>query len=280
MTVAEWLINGAALETGALAVSDDSGLQETPEPREADVVIPGMDGELDIGMDPTAPRRSVGPGKITFSGWVKGVDPDTGRLGWGDTWEMYLARVDELVAMFAPRTLQIDHVRPDGTRRAVGRVVGSIAPTRERTSPVLGRFKVVVKIPGAWWAALDPVTTSGTVSTGGAIALDGLGVGNAPITDAEIVFGPGSNPTLVQSGTFLAYDGVISSGRQLTVDVGRRELGVGSGTSWTPAESSIRYGPGARWFDLDPTAGSLALNHTGGGSMFVSVTGHPKYKTS
>jgi hypothetical protein len=176
--------------------------------------------------------------------------------------------------------LVIDHVRPDGTRRAVGRLIGSIAVARERTAPVLGRWKAVVKIPGAFWSAVDPVTISGTVSNGGTIPLGGLGAGNAPITDAVVTFGPGSNPSLVQSGTFLAYDGVISSGRQVTVDSGLRELGIGSGSAWTPSEASIRFGPSPRWLDLDPTAGALTLNHTGGGTMFCQVTGRPKYKTS
>jgi hypothetical protein len=78
----------------------------------------------------------------------------------------------------------------------------------------------------------------------------------------------------------VAYDGVISAGRQLTLDCSDWSVGTGSGTAWTPDHSKIRYSPGPGWFEFDPTATLAAqLTHTGGGSMFVSYTARKRYLT-
>lgn len=278
----EWLINNVPLETLARQLSTYEGMQESPEPREGDLIVPGMHGELDIGTDPSAPRRSRNAARIPFSGWLQGVDPDTGRLLSGTSHEQYLHRVDELMALFAPRLLVVDHVRPDGIRRAYGRRVGGLSPARERTAPVLGRWSAMVKIPSSVWTSLTEVTITGQVQSGGVIPLGALGVGNAPITDLLITFGPGNNPLLAQGGTYLAYDGVIGSGRQLAVATSPADpsVGIGTGAAWSPLDSSIRYGPNASWFEIDPTSGPLTLTHTGGGLMQVWITARPTYDTS
>jgi hypothetical protein len=278
----EWLVNNGWLEDLAVGISVGEGLQETPEFREVNVSPPGMHGELDIGSDPTAPRRPAGTGQITWTGWVKGVDPATGAWTEGSSLDRYFRRVDALVRMFAPRQLIVDHVRPDGIRRAVGYRVGKIAPVRERTSPVFGKFSATVRIPGAFWSDTADVTISRTLATGGVLPLGPLAVGNAPIQDAVVTFGPGSNPTLIQGGTYLAYDGVIASGREVAVETDPADPGVGPGAGalWTPEDTSIRYGPNPTWFEIDPTAGDLVLQHTGGGQMPVKVTARPRWQTS
>lgn len=274
-----YLINGVDLATRAVALSTAEGLQDDPERRSRDVEIPGRHGVLDVGSDPTAQRRAYGPGWITFTGWVKGVDPVTGA--WPDgTLATYFARVDDLMSMFHARSLQIDHVRPDGIRRAVARLAAAITPAREPASPWFGRWQAKCVIPGAFWADVDPTTVSGTLATGGALSLAAFDGATAPLDDLEIRFGPGSNPSLIQGGTFVAYDGVISSGRELLIDVGARRLTAGAGTAWTPTYAALRYGPGPSWFELDPTAASqVFLTHTGGGSMSCSVSGRRKYLT-
>lgn len=275
-----YLINGVSLATKAVGVSTAEGLQDAPEWRDRDLEIPGQHGLLDVGSDPSAQRRSYGPGSITFTGWVKGVDPTTG-VWLDDSLATYFTRVDELMSMFYARSLQIDHVRPDGTRRAIARLTAAITPSREPASPWFGRWQAKCVIPGAFWADISPVTASTTVATGGTLSLAALAGSNAPIADGVITFGPCSNPTLLQGSTFVAYDAVISSGRQLTIDCSDWSLGIGSGTSWTPSLSVLRYGPGPAWFELDPTAGlSAVLQHTGGGSAFVSFAARRRYLTS
>lgn len=275
-----YFINGVALDNVARQVETAEGVQEAPAWRETGIVVPTAHGELDAGSDPTAMRRAFGPGRITFSGWILGVDPVTGAWA-GDDLGPYFARVSELMRLFYARNLEIDHVRPDGTRRAHGHLVGALAPSREPASPWFGRWKATVTIPGAFWTALAPVTASGTVASGGTINLSAFAAGEAPIADGLLTFGPANNPTFIQGGSFCQYAAVISAGRQLTVDCSDWSLGTGSGSAWTPDPSKLVYGPGPAFFELDPTGPPLAvLTHTGGGTAFASFTGVPKYLTS
>lgn len=280
MAVDQYLVNGVDLATKAVALSTAEGLQDAPEWRDRDLEIPGQHGVLDVGSDPSAQRRSFGPGAITFTGWVKGVDPVTGAWSGGGL-AAYLTRVDELMSMFYARSLEIDHVRPDGTRRAVARLAAAVTPAREPAAPWFGRWQAKCVIPGAFWADIAPTTASATVATGGTLSLASFAGSNAPIADGLITLGPCSNPTLLQGATFVAYDGVISAGRQLTIDCSDWSLGTGSGSAWTPSLSALRYGPGPAWFELDPTAGlSAVLQHTGGGTAFVGFAARRRFLTS
>lgn len=278
--VDQYQVNTVALNTVATRISTAEELQVAPAWLANELEIPSAHGTLDLGSDPTGPRRTYGPGRITFAGWVKGVDPVTGAWS-GDSLDLYFARVTALQRLFHARSLTVDHIRPDGTRRADGYLGGEFAIAREPGAPWFGRWTATVRIPTAFWYSITPLTASGTVASGGTIDLAPFAAAEAPIADGIITFGPGNNPTFIQGGTFVAYDGVIAAGRQLTVDCSDWSLGVGSGDSWTPDESAIRYGPGPSWFELDPTGALTAtLTHTGGGSMFASFTGRPKFLTS
>ncbi|WFG44384.1 hypothetical protein [Pseudonocardia alni] len=274
-----WLINAVPLETVARQVSTSEGLQRSPQKRDVDQDVPGMHGVLDQGSDPVAPRRSYGPGQITFTGWVQGVDHLTGAFLPGTTEDVYYERVRELQRMFHARSLTIQS--PSG-RTAVGWLSSEIEPVYEASDSWFGRWSATVKIPGAFWSGPADVVLAGRVATGGAVQLGQVADGEAPIQDAVVTFGPGNNPTLIQGGAYLGYDGVIGSGRELAVDTNPAgpSVGPGNGALWTPLDSSIRYGPNATWFEIDPTAGPLTLNHTGGGLMDVRVEARPRYFTS
>lgn len=275
-----YLIDSVPLENLAVGLSTAEGLQVAPEWRSRDFEIPGAHGVFDPGLDPTGQRRPFGAGQITFSGWVKGVDPGTG-LFTGGSLATYFTRVDALMSMFHKRSLVIDHVRPDGTRRAVARLGAALAPDRTPASPWFGRWEAMCVIPGAFWSEAATVTGSGTVVSGGSISLGVFAPSTAPIADGVVTFGPCSNPTLIQGGTYIAYDGVIAAGRQLTVDCSDWSLGAGSGTAWTPSPAALRYGPGPSLFELDTTAGlSVTLTHTGGGSAFAAFAARRRYLTS
>lgn len=282
-------VNNVAVDSYAVVTGVDEGQQVAPEWRDRDLEIPGAHGVVDYGANPSGPRRSFGPGMFTLSGTVLGVDPATGAFTHGETFATYLARVSDLMRMFYARTLVIDAVRPDGTtRRAEGKLLGSLAPSREPGDPWFGRWKVTIRIPGAFWEAVNPVTAAtpaGGVATGTAIPLGGLAQCEAPIADAVLTFGAGNNPSLIQGGMFIAYDGVIPAGSYLIADIagpnrGGPQLGY-SGTPWSPVEANVRYNPGPAWFELDPTgASAVTLTHTGGGLMYAAVTAHPKFLTS
>lgn len=276
-----YVINGQALDTLAVIRDVDGGEQSAPGWRDKDLEIPGAHGVFDYGSDVSGQRRSYGPGTFTLSGYVLGVDPATGLWDPGQSYGVYLQRVSDLLRMFYARNLTIDAVRPDGTRRAVGRLTGAITPTRTVGDPWFGRWQVSIRIPGSFWAETTTTTASGTVITGSSISLGALATGEAPIGDAIVAFGPGNNPTLLQGGMFLAWDGVITDGRQLTVDCATGDLGTGTGSSWSPDASKLRCNPGPAWFEIDPTAGQyVTLTHTGGGTMYAAITARRKFLTS
>lgn len=276
-----YVINGQPVDTLAVIRGVDGGEQTAPEWRDRDLEIPGAHGVLDYGADVSGPRRSYGPGTFPLSGTVLGVDPQTGLWDPGQSYGVYLQRVSDLMRMFYARNLTIDAVRPDGTRRAVGHLTGSIMPTRTPGDPWFGRWQATIRIPGSFWSDTVSTTVSATVATGASVGLGALATGEAPIGDATIVFGPGSNPVLLQGGMFLAYDGVIAAGRQLTVDAATGEVGPGSGSAWSPDPGKLRCNPGPAWFEIDPTAGQfVTFTHTAGGSMYVAVTGRRKFLTS
>lgn len=278
-----YLINGVSLDRFCWSIQTAEGLQDMPDIRGQDIVVPGAHGSLDLQADPALPRRRYGPGRISFRMWLMATDPVTGVVPADASTEFdaYLSNLDALTRLFSARSLMIEHPRTDGTRRAVGYLAEPLKPVRERTSPWYGTVTAEVAIPGAFWADTSPTTVTATVASGSSIDVSALAC-SAPITDAVLRFGPGNNPQLVQAGTFFAWSGVIAAARELLVDCGQWQLMAGAGPAWSPSMASIAYGPGPAWFELDPTAQPLQLSllHTGGGSMNVSITARRKYLTS
>lgn len=280
-----YVVNGVDLRSLAWRIETAAGLQDQPEQRGDDVVIPQMHGTLDPAADAAAPRRRYGPGTITFNMWVKGVDLSTGLAPTSfDDMSAYFARLSTLERLFAARTLSILHPRPDGDRRAIGRVLTPIKPVREPSSPWFGRFVTECTIPSAFWRGVSPVTAAATVATGASVPLSPFASSSAPIADAVLTFGPGSNPLLTYGGGYFRYNGVIAAGRQLQVDCSTWQLGPGAGTAWVPSLTNVEYNPGPSWFEFDPAsaggAPAAVLAHTGGGTMSVSITARNAYLAS
>lgn len=276
-----YLVNGVDLSGLAWTIETSEGLQDAPDFRGDELVLPGIHGAIDVHADPTLPRRRYATGQITFDMWVIGVDPVTGVVP-ASSRDAYYARLGTLQRLFNARTLLIDRTRSDGTRRASARLAAPLRPKPRPGSPDFGRFTAVCTIPGAFWTGTADITVSASLATGGVLDLSAFDDCDAPITDGIVTFGAGSNPSFIQGGTFLAYDAVISTGQELAVDCSDWSLSSGAGTAWTPTASALRYGPGPSWFEFDPTQTPPAavLAHTGGGSMPVAFTARPKYLTS
>lgn len=277
-----YTVNGTNLTNLARYIEVAEGLHDTPGPRGDDVVVPGAHGTLDLNADSAQARRRYGPGSITFRMNVAGVDPGTGLPGVDpEDPALFLDRVDELAALFHKRSLTIVHERDDGDRRCVARLAKPLQVVRELSSPLFGRFVAECVIPGGFWRdTSDTTVTDTTVSTGDTLDVSTL-CGNAPCTDAVITLGPISNPMVTQGSTYLQYNGVVSSGRQLVVNTGTWSLDDGSGTAWTPSPEAIAYGPGPSWFEIDPLLStSLTVTHTGGGTASVSITAARQWLTS
>ncbi len=270
------LVNGVSLDTYAVMLRDSSGLMITPDIQEGDIEVAGRHGAL------LAPTRRYATGRIVLRLWVAGALPDGSIPPGSNERREFFARRDELIRLFHARPVNVDYTPDLGVvpyRRAVCELDEALSFTRigARADAAVN---VALRIPEAFWADLAATTASATVATGGTLNLSAFAGANAPIGDGVITFGAGNNPTLIQGSTFVAYDGVISAGRQLTLDCSDWSVGTGSGTAWTPDHSKIRYSPGPGWFEFDPTGVlSAQLTHTGGGSMFVSYTARKRYLT-
>jgi hypothetical protein len=281
-----YLVNGVDLNAPGWWLEVAEGLQDGPELRGDDVVVPSQHGAFDPHADPSAPRRRYGPGRITFRMGLLGIDPVTGLAPLDeDDLSEYFARLGELQRLFNARQLVIDHPRPDGTRRAIARLATPLRPVREPSSPWFGRLTAECTIPSTFWTDLAGEITietppdgvpSGTFLDLSPLACDGQ------ITDAVLRFGPGNNPALIQGGSFFAYNGVIGAGRELLVNTGTWDAIAGAGSLWQPDDTLVEYGPGPTWLELDPTAVPLqvAFTHTGANPMRCSITARRKHLTS
>lgn len=258
-------------------VPDGSGLLRGAAVRTQDQVVPGIHGEA------VSVLQVYGPGSVVVPVIVFGVDRTTGVQSGDGTAQLrdnlrYLGRV-----VHAPQ-VTLTHGWPDSQEIECLAKLRSEPFEGERwiSSPPAARINIPFGVPGAFWRDVEPVVSDVyTLATGGTAVLDEFADASAPMGELMIAFGPCSNPRLRQVGTdtVVGYQGIISSGRQLTIDTVEGELGDGTGTSWTPDYSGLRYGPWARWFQLDPRGGSptIQLEHTGGGTATVQITGRRKY---
>lgn len=267
-------INGTPLETYATVLGADDGLMAPPAQPDVTVKVPGRHGVIDVG-------GTVGAGQITFTGTVLGVDPATGAWDPGQSYGTYLARVDELMRLFTAPRLTVTATRPDGTsRRAVGRLLGSLAPAQQPADPWFGRFKATVRIAGGFWEDLDPVIQTISGPTGTTVALDQFAAGTAPMADLILTTQtPVNNPLLIHGGRTLQWNGVIGPGQQLVINTGNWTVSPGTGSVWSPDLRQVSFGPGPAWFELDPTVApfELTFNHTGGGTAALSIVGRRRY---
>jgi hypothetical protein len=277
-----YLVNNVDLTTLATRITTAEGLQDTPEPAQGFVEMPGLDGVFDPYGLSGLPRPPDGVATITFDMWLRGVDKTTGLIP-TTTEREYNKRWDELVALFYRRLLVVDHNGPAGIRRATGRLQGGMKPSRQPSSPWFGRFKASVVIPSGRWTDLNATSTGiQQLANGGTLDLSAFADATAPCTELLIRFsGPVTNPKLTTaSGSYLGWNGSIISGRMVEFNTNDGTIGPGVGAAWTPGYQHD-YGPGPLYFEVDPSeALTTTFTHAGAGTVGVEVIGRRHYRTS
>ncbi len=279
-----WRLNGVDLHTVAWQVEGRDGQMVAPELLADDLPVAGWHGELDPHAEQGQQRRPFGRGSWKLTGWVLGVDPLTGAVL--PEYGSLLAaqqRGEELLKLLYARSVRVEHVRGDGTRQAIGHLDGRGVPVELNPgSPWFGRIRADLTLPDPFWYDTgSPVTASATLATGGTLSLAAFASASAPMRNTTVEFGVGNNPSLAHAGGFVAWDGLITSGRALGVGTDPRDPSLfAAAGAWTPAYSGLRYSPGPTWFELDPAVPTAVLSHTGGGSQFVSVTAQLAHLTS
>lgn len=280
-----WRLNALDLHTVAWQVEGREGQMVGPELLADDIPVAGWHGELDPHVDPGQQRRPFGRGSWRLTGWVLGVNPTTGavlpELG---SLAAVQARGEELLKALYARSVQVQHVRADGTtRQAYGHLDGRGVPVElNPNSPWFGRIKADLILPDPfWYDTATPPTVTGSYTTGATVDLSAFTAASAPMRAVTVEWGVGNNPVLSHAGGALGWGSVISSGRALGVNTDPRDPSLyAAAGAWTPSYTPLTYTPGPAWFELDPNSPTAVLAHTGGGSMAMSITARLAHLTA
>jgi len=269
-------INSVVVSGGVWCqVEDGSGMLRGAALRTPGIEVPGVHGEVLNVL------QTYGPGIVSLPLLVKGVDRTTGIQS-GDGTAQLRDNVAYLTRLSSGSTVTIDHDYGGGTvLRATGRLRGDpFEGERLMSNPPAVRVTLVFGIPGAFWADVAAITTpTYSLASGATQTLTPFAGATAPMDEMVIMFGPSTNPQLLQGSTMFVYNGVIGAGQALYVNTATWTLNSTGGL--VVDYSKIRYEPRARWFELDTSAGTptVQLVHSGGGSAQFAITARRKFWT-
>lgn len=265
-------INGVSLDSYAYMLTDISGTMSTPARRGSNATVPGRHGAI------RTPKR-FDVSEVVLPLWVNGALPD-GSVPLGSTArEQFFTNRDALLKLLQAPTLLLAYTRPDGTSRsAYAEASEPLEFARIGAGPE-AKVSVALTLYEGFWFDTLAVSQIVTGTTGTIQALTAFTGATAPMADLTMTFGPCSNPQLTVGDSFVKYNGVIAAGRQLVINAGNWTVNSGTGAAWQPDLRQIEFGPGPRWFELDPTVAPFEAEfiHTGGGSATVTINGRRRY---
>lgn len=266
-------IGGVDVSTLAVRVIDLSGLLRVPERRGENLPVPGRHGDLRV------PRKRYTGRETALEFWIRGAQAD-GTVPANPRAQFY-DNLRTLGQLIGQQVVTLVHTLPDGTTRRIEAEALTAVDASRYKSGDLARIGVAFTSAAAFWEA-TATTTIGpfSLTAGSTRQLVELADTDAPIDDAIVTFGPGSNPVLTDlaSGSFIAYDDVIASGRSVALDTSAWS-GSGAG-GLTYDRTKVRSDPrDGGWFTLDPAPGgpTVRLDHTGGGSAPVTLQVRKKW---
>lgn len=282
-------VNGTDLDDlVAQGVEGASDLHTVPGKRGANVMIPQRHGALHV------PDKRYQPTSLVLPLWVRGVNPD-GTVPDGTDSAARLAfhdRLRALVALFVVgERVTIRHTLSDATAREIlGEVTEVMDFTVQgRGRHTLGRVSIGLDCADPFWSDLTDTTATFSLANGQTVNLTDFAPASAPMDDLIIAFFPGSNPQITQisTGAFLAYNGVIATGRKLVVNTSDWSVvgTIDAGGTWLPSGAPtqhiarIQHGGSHRLLSLSPQSPYpiLSLTHTGGGVMSVTLTARQRH---
>lgn len=265
-------INGVSLDTYAYMLTDISGTQTTAPRRGSNVTVPGRHGAI------KTPKR-FDPAEIVLPMWVNGALPD-GSVPPGSTAkDEFFKRRDELLLLLHANPLLLEYTRPDGTSRSAYAELTEVLDFARIGAGPEAKVSVALSLFEGFWFDTLAVSQIITGTTGTTQALTAFEGATAPMTDLTLTFGPCNNPQINIGDAFVKYNGVISAGRQLVINAGNWTVNYGTGSAWSPDLRQVEFGPGPRWFELDPTVAPFEAEfvHTGGGTATCTINGRRRY---
>lgn len=271
-------VNGVDLSQYAVITQSNAPMMGTPKKRGKNITVPGRHGAIRL------PRKRYEPSDFVLKLLVLGANPD-GTIPTGSTAaRMLYANADALHRLFEAETVLLTRTMPDGTQRqATAEVTDVIDWTRDLgQTPLLGLMTVGFVLPDAFW--FDAVTATQTVNgvTGSIQTLTAFQGATAPMADLTLTaYGPVNNPSWQHGDKTLQYQGVLSTGQQLVVDVARYRVTPGTGSVWSPDPRQVSFTPGPAWFELEPSVTPFTVKfvHTTGNGVSASslVAGPRKF---
>lgn len=247
----EYYLNGVDLDQpGKWRVMQGTLLPEVPSPRLESTEVPSRNGIID------GAGEKVGTFKVTIAFMVEGED--RGELD--RNWYALLARLRT-----SGRLTALQH-RPAGAapKEAVVRLASVSQPAWRYGEWAIDTTAVFEAVEGIW-RDVEPTEASLT-------DLAALRGGAAPITDPLLRLYPTANIVTVkdkESGTSLTWQGRLTGGQRLLVDVARYEAWKIDADRWEAgngaqgASSTLSMSPGG--FRLTPDSeGNISVEATGG----------------
>lgn len=278
-------VEGVRLDTFAWNIETKTGWDLGQSARGGNVEIPGMDGEL------WTPNKRESAGRFAVSMWVMGSDAN-GNVA-ADKYELYRQNLDSLKAIFGKRhkLLTVQHVLGStiGTRECLAEVVDAYDPA-VAAQGLIGRFTVMLRIPGTFWRDTADLNYDLNPATTGQKTLSAFAGATANMRELTLVFdGPWTSPTVTDDATGHVILGpTLASGSQWNVDTVAHTSKTGTGIAFTAGGTqamlqtsrSGAFAPGL--FGITP-AGSSAPTVTLGGSGLTGVSrfrirGRRKYR--
>ena len=264
-----WRFRGTDLSTYAVLVRKVDGVDELPDLRGENPVVPGITGRRFA-------RKRMDQHRLTLALWVQSIDAAGARTE--PTYERQLrANLDSLHALFSGRTAgALVRVMPDGSERtATAEVVAVGNIDDDYAGQAIGLTVDFLLADPVFYGAPATVTQAIAASP------TNLTVTNAGSTSTHrpvLTFtGPISNPRLTNltidaGGAFYVEALVtVASAKLLVIDCG----------AWTAANDgvnaigSIRHSGAFEFFRLEPGANSLRVTSTSPGGSLSLVYAPP-----
>lgn len=266
--------NGVDLASLCYMTTNISELLTVPNRRGENAVVPGRHGAI------RTRNKKFDTGELVLPMWIVGCT-SYGAIPFGTTdRELFFTRRDELLRIFYADEVALRFTRSGGlVTEAICEVSDVIDFTRIGREP-LARINVALRVLGAFWRDVDPVSQTITGPTGTTATLTAFQGATAPMADLQIKFtGPVNNPKLTHGDKWVEYNGVITAGRELVLDAGFWSATPGTGTEWQPDLRQVFREPGPAWLELDPSENpfEIRFDHTGGGSATVEIAGRRAY---
>jgi hypothetical protein len=268
-------VEGVRLDTLAWNIEVKTGWDLGQSARGGNSEVPGMDGEI------WTPNKREAAGRIGLQMWVQGADAN-GVVA-TDRYEAYRQNLDTLRFLFGKRhkLLTVQHTIGStvGTRECLAEVVEAFDPTVTGMGQI-GRFNVLLRVPGVYWRDTADLTYDLNPATTGQKTLTAFAGATANMRDGILVFdGPWTNPSVIDDATghVLQLNATVASGSQWNVDCAAFTSKTGAGIAFTSGGtqamlSTTRSGahaPGL--FGVTP-AGSVAPTVTLGGSGLTAAS--------